>query len=199
MTAHWNHNVAYHEELVAAAARSRGLVLDVGCGDGRLLERLSTVADRVVGIDPDETAIARARGRTADRTNAEVIVGDIMAAPELVARQFDLVVCIAALHHLPLRAALERLRALVAPGGELRIIGLAANRSVGDWLVSAALVVPVHVMSLIRGESTDDAMVTARPHESLAEIRRAAATTLPGSRLRRRLYFRYSLTWTDPG
>ncbi|MDT5107097.1 MAG: hypothetical protein QOI25_4610 [Mycobacterium sp.] len=32
---YWNHNTAYHPWLVGIAAKHRGDVLDVGCGDGR--------------------------------------------------------------------------------------------------------------------------------------------------------------------
>ena len=70
VTDYWNHNVAYHRELVDAAARRAGSVLDVGCGDGLLLERMSEVADRVVGIDADRAAVVRARARLDDRLNA---------------------------------------------------------------------------------------------------------------------------------
>ena len=196
MTDYWNHNAAYHRELVEAAARSGGSVLDVGCGDGLLLARLAEVAERVVGIDPDRAAVAQARSRVAERPHVRVIAGDVTVAPELDGAAFDLVVCVAALHHLPLEPGLVRLKELVAPGGELRIIGLAANRSLLDWMLSAALVIPVRVLSRWHGETDYEGMVTAEPAESTARIRRVAAVVLPGSRLRRRFYYRYSLTWT---
>ncbi|WP_226995651.1 class I SAM-dependent methyltransferase [Gordonia phthalatica] len=198
MTDYWNHNVAYHRELVDAAARRGGSVLDVGCGDGLLLARMSEVADRVVGIDADRAAVVQARARLDGRPNARVVVGDVMTSPELDGESFDLVVSVAALHHLPLESALLRLRDLVAPGGELRIIGLSANRSAVDWAVSGALVVPVRVMSRLRGEADYDGMVTTQPRDSLAQIRLVARATLPGSRVRRRFYYRYALTWTKP-
>jgi hypothetical protein len=37
------------------------------------------------------------------------------------------------------------------------------------------------------------------PDTTLAEIREAAAELLPGSRVRRLLFFRYALEWTQPG
>lgn len=198
MSDHWNHNSAYHGELVDAAARHGGRVLDVGCGDGLLVRRLSRVADDVVGIDSDEAALARARERLADRPNARVIAGDVMTSADLDGATFDLITCVAVLHHLPLRPALERLRELTAPGGELRIIGLSANKTVADWVLSGAALIPVRVLSRMHGESVYDGMVVHEPTDSLDEIRRAAAAALPGSRVRRRFYYRYSLTWTKP-
>ena len=44
MEAYWNHNSAYHDEIVAAATRQHGRVLDVGCGEGLLAERLAPVS-----------------------------------------------------------------------------------------------------------------------------------------------------------
>ena len=47
--AYWNRNAAYHPWLLAIAAEHRGDVLDVGCGDGLLAQRLKAgiaIADR---------------------------------------------------------------------------------------------------------------------------------------------------------
>lgn len=45
----WNHNSAYYPELVSDAALRGGSALDVGCGDGTLLELLAGVCEHVVG------------------------------------------------------------------------------------------------------------------------------------------------------
>lgn len=194
----WNHNTAYHREILAAVPDHRSAVLDVGCGDGLLLARLAQRAGYVTGIDPDPVAAAAARGRLAGRPQAQVLCGDVLGTPDLDGRQFDLISCVATLHHLPLSAGLARLRALLAPGGRLIVVGLSAPRSATDWAVSGALALPVRAMSRWHGESIDPGMRTARPTESLAQIRRAARAELPGSRVRRRFYYRYTLTWTRP-
>ncbi|WP_329454797.1 class I SAM-dependent methyltransferase [Streptomyces sp. NBC_01497] len=53
---------AFYDELVATA----GSVLDVGCGTGSMLRRAreSGHTGRLVGLDPDRAALARARRRT---------------------------------------------------------------------------------------------------------------------------------------
>lgn len=38
---------------------------------------------------------------------------------------------------------------------------------------------------------------TAEPGESMADVRRAAALYLPGSRIRRRLFWRYTLIYDE--
>jgi 2-polyprenyl-3-methyl-5-hydroxy-6-metoxy-1,4-benzoquinol methylase len=44
---YWNHNAAYHRWLLAIAAEHCGDVLDVGCGDGLLAQRLAPVSRSV--------------------------------------------------------------------------------------------------------------------------------------------------------
>lgn len=48
--------------LVAAAPFNQARVLEVGSGDGRLAFRYAMVSASVVGIDPDATQLALARG-----------------------------------------------------------------------------------------------------------------------------------------
>lgn len=197
MDEYWNHNTAFHPWILAGV-RPGTRVLDVGCGDGLLLARLAAAGAEVTGIDSDPVAVRRARARLGGAARATVLLGDMLGAPELDGRRFGLVTCVATLHHLPLEPALIRMGALLEPGGELRVVGLAANRTFSDWAVAAALVLPTRVVGALRGESDYPGMDTAPPAESLAAIRRAAASVLEGSRVRRRLYYRYTLTWTKP-
>ena len=196
---YWNHNVAFHRRIVMDAARRGGDALDVGCGDGLLLERLATVCRRVVGLDLDEQAVARARGRLKQIPQAEVLLDDVME-PDLPQRigTFETVSCVATLHHLPLEPALARLSELVAPGGRLIIVGLAANRGLWDWVLSALAVLPLRMVGALRRERSDIGVVTRPPRESLAEIRAAASRMLPEARIRRRFYYRYTLIWDRP-
>lgn len=194
----WNHNSAYHPELLRAASEHGGRALDVGCGDGLLMSKLAATTGSVVGIDADERAVSRAVRRLAGTSNTEVLLGDFLDADQLADRSFDIITCVATLHHMPLVPALDRMQALLNPGGRLIVIGLSANTNAGDWLIAGAQVVPVRVLSMLHRESTYEGMTTTRPRESLAEIRATAPHILPGCRVRRRFWYRYSLTWTKP-
>ena len=196
---YWNHNVAFHRRIVRDAALRGGRALDVGCGDGLLLARLATVCRRAVGLETDERAVARARRRLARTPQAEVLLDDgiDLDLPQRIGT-FETVSCVATLHHLPLELALVRLSQLVAPGGRLIVVGLAANRSLWDWTLSALAVLPLHVIGALYRERSDVGVVTRVPRESLVEIRRAAARLLPGARIRRRFYYRYTLIWDRP-
>ncbi|WP_019549333.1 class I SAM-dependent methyltransferase [Streptomyces sulphureus] len=199
---YWNHNAAYHPELCAIAAEQGGRVLDIGCGDGLLMERLSPHVREVVGVDADPCALEVARERLSEVPNCQVVQGDFLEATESGDAPwqpgFDTVLCVASLHHMPLRPALRRAAGLLAPGGRLCVVGLAARRSPLDVLVAALSVLPIRFMGLVHREARDVGVVVAEPYESLDEIRRTAAELLPGSRVRRRLYYRYSLNWAKP-
>ncbi len=196
---YWNHNVAFHRRIVGDAALRGGRALDVGCGDGLLLARLATVSRCAVGLDTDEQAAARARRRLEQIPQTEVLLDDVMD-PDLPKRigTFETVSCVATLHHLPLEPALVRLSQLVAPGGRLIVVGLAANGSLWDWTLSALAVLPLRVVGALRRERPDIGVVTRPPRESLAEIRAAASRRLPEARIRRRFYYRYTLIWDRP-
>ena len=190
----WNHNSVYYPELASDAALRGGSALDVGCGDGALLELLAGVCEHVVGVEAGPAAARTATSRVAG--NATVICGDFMTTCSLAPESFDTITCVACLHHLPLERALTRMAGLLRPGGRLLVIGLSANRSAADWLASALMVVPARVSGWLHRERIFPSMEVARPRESLGEIRAAANKLLPGARVRRRLYWRYSLEWT---
>lgn len=197
-TTYWNHNAAYHPWIVGIAASHRGDVLDVGCGEGLLLERLAPVCRSIVGVEPDTATAERARRRVVAggqrAAHVRVVEADFLAwADEALAAgtRFDVVVFVASLHHLDLMAALERAVALLRPGGELLVVGLAANRTRWDWVTTVAQLPVVRWMGWRRGESPDIGVPIAEPREDLRHIRQAVRAALPGAQLRRGLYYRY--------
>ena len=197
---YWNHNTAFHGELVADAARRGGRALDVGCGEGLLVQRLAAVCEEAVGIETDPATVERARARLAGVRGAVVRRADVLD-PALRGEVgvFRTVTCVAVLHHLPLEEGLRALSGFVAPGGRLCVIGLAADEGPGDRALSALSVLPNWVASRWHREVRDIGVPVAPPRESLREIRAVAARVLPGCRLRRRMYWRYRLTWDRPG
>jgi ubiquinone/menaquinone biosynthesis C-methylase UbiE len=196
---YWNHNTAFHEELVSDAKERGGRVLDIGCGDGLLLQRLAPFAQQVVGIDPDTKTIARAQTRLAATSNVLLINGDFLAMPvPSQEERYSTVICVATLHHMDLRTALLKMSQVLAPGGRLLIIGIAADKSMMDFVISGLLVLPIRIMGRIHGGMQDIGVRIAAPKESLSEIRQAAHKVLPGAIIRRRFYYRYLISWNKP-
>jgi trans-aconitate methyltransferase len=93
-------------------AQSGERVLDLGCGDGQLTERLVATGARVQGVDasPQMVAAARGRGLEADQANAESLPYADAA--------FDAVFSNAALHWVRNQdAMLAQVHRVLRPGG----------------------------------------------------------------------------------
>ena len=111
------------QTIAELAGEGAGLVLDIGCGDGNKTAGLSSVAKRVVGMDPDESRI-RAACRRRSGGNIFFHVGSGEALPFRDAA-FNAVVFSESLHHIPSRhhdAALAEADRVLAPGGRLLIL-----------------------------------------------------------------------------
>jgi 2-polyprenyl-3-methyl-5-hydroxy-6-metoxy-1,4-benzoquinol methylase len=194
---YWNHNSAYHSMILTIAKKLSGDVLDVGCGEGLLVERLAKVSRSVTGIDRDEQALSQAKVRAAELANAAVTRSDFMEI-EVVSDSYDLITFVAVLHHLHLESALRRSAEMLRPGGRLLVVGLSANKSVADHVWSVLLLLPVRLMSWIHHETRAVELVAIPPEESFSEIVLIARQLLPAVRLQRALYYRYVLDWTKP-
>ncbi len=192
LLSYWNHNAHYHRWVLGIARERAGDVLDVGCGEGLLAQRLASVSRTVTAIDPDGAAIARARERIGALPNVTVSESSFEAF-EPGARRFALITFVASLHHMDLGTTLARARDLLIPGGTIAVVGLAANDTAIDWLVSGLALPAVRIGGLLHGQTRDIGVVVAEPRESLGEIRRIVADVLPAASIRRGLYYRYLL------
>ncbi|MFC8226158.1 class I SAM-dependent methyltransferase [Streptomyces sp. NPDC057287] len=193
----WDHNVRYHRWLLRRLPERFGRALDVGCGSGDLARLLAARATSVEGIDSDPAVVARAQGLTATAHPVVFTVHD--AATGLPEGPYDVITCVAALHHLPFSDTLARFRGHLAPSGTLVVVGVARARTLGDHVLGAAAIPVNIVMALVKNRgrrAARPASMTAPtlpPAMSFAEIVREAREVLPGARLRRRLFWRYTL------
>lgn len=197
----WSHNDAYRWWISAQASRLRTprprRALDIGCGTGNLTARLVDVVDQVTGLEPDAATVDLARARFADHDRVQILGGGFDDRPE---GPWDLVTLVAVLHHLPLEATLTALRSMIKPGGRLVVVGLSREtRRDLPWSAVSVLLNPL-VGLLIHPRPDGRVPVgmtapVADPKETLDEIKQVAGRVLPGARVRRGLFFRYTLTW----
>ncbi|MET9354684.1 class I SAM-dependent methyltransferase [Streptomyces sp. NPDC006617] len=198
----WDHNAHYHRWILRQLPRRFGSALDVGSGTGDLARLLAARAAEVHGVDSDPVITSRARMLTPEGTAATFSVTD--AQTELPTGPHDVVTCVATLHHLPFTEALDTFRGHLAPGGTLVVVGLYRPQSTTDHLLGAAAVLPNAAIGWLKNEGRSAApptSMTARTGPAdmpFADIAEAARTVLPGARLRRRLFWRYTLTWRRP-
>jgi len=199
----WNHNNHYHPLILAAVPPGSQRALDVGCGSGLLARKLRRSVPQVAAIDRNEPVLRRAR-REDDGAGVEYLLGDFLDCrfrPE----SFDVIVSVAALHHMDVAAALGRMRDLLRPGGTLIVVGLARSELPADLpreLAAAAVNLLLRTWhrdwaqaraQRVRGEVM--APVVWPPAHSYRQLRQLAAEVLPGARYRRLLLWRYCLIW----
>jgi SAM-dependent methyltransferase len=195
----WSHNDFYHGWVLRQLPPRPPRAIDLGCGTGNLVRALAARSVTVDGVDADPAVIAVARQVPGTPPGTRFSVGDLMGLT--AAGMYDAVTAVAVIHHLPLEPALEKARTLLRPRGTLVIIGCYRPATAVDRAVGL-LAVPVNLlMGLAKSRRQAAARVAmsapvASPEQSLAEIRAAAARVLPGARIRRRLFWRYSLRYT---
>lgn len=100
-------------------------VLDLGCGNGRLYTVFADSGVSYLGLDNSEELIKIARERFKNNPEVKFDLADL-AELSLPAANFDLVLAIAALHHLPdsylRRQILKQIFQTLKPGGRLVLL-----------------------------------------------------------------------------
>jgi SAM-dependent methyltransferase len=198
----WNHNDHYREWVIGQIPPMAGKTLDVGCGTGNLVRALSPRVQAAHGIDRDPAVVAVARKSSAGIGNVTFAEADLLDIPPVPS--YDAVTAVAVVHHLPLEQALTRMHDVVCPGGRVIIVGCYRQKTMADRAVSL-IALPANVlMGWLKRRHSSEALIamsapTAPAGTSLKEVRETAGRILPGARIRRRLFWRYSLTYTKPG
>lgn len=95
----------------------RGLLLDIGCGDGSYMQTMRTLGWTVRGIEPDPIAAEVARGRGLD------VATTALEGAALPSDTFDAITMSHVIEHLvEPQHALEAVRRSLKPGGTILII-----------------------------------------------------------------------------
>ncbi len=199
----WDHNAHYHPYLLRHLPARCAMALDLGCGTGAFARALARRADQVLGLDLSPQMIAVARERAGDQNNIEFRVADALQW-EWPEGQFDCIASIATLHHLPLATLLTTLRRALAQNGTLVVLDLYQGHGLGDS-VTSALALPlssaarVALTGHLRRSSEARAIWAEHAchdtYPSLDHIRRVCVDIMPGARVRKHLFWRYSIVW----
>lgn len=199
----WSHNNAYAPFVLYQAWRARrtGAVtgLDVGCGTGDLLRRLARVLPQASGLEPDPATAEKASAATRGLENATVVSGSF---PTTEPSRYDFVSMLAVLHHLPLEDGIRAAKESLKPGGRLVIVGCFEGPA-AQWSEVLSLGFNPLVGLLLhprRATRIPECMTapTAKATDSFERIRDALVSSLPGVRIRRGLFWRYTAVWVAP-
>jgi SAM-dependent methyltransferase len=197
----WDHNAHYHRWILRQLPRRFHHALDIGAGSGDLARLLARRAAAVTGVDSDPAITAQARKLTPGSLPVTFTVAD--ATAEFPAGSYEVITCVATIHHLPFTQALTCIRRHLAPGGTVVIVGLFRAQTPADHLLGALAVPANAAMGWLKNKgrrSPRPVSMTAptRPADmTFDDIVRATRDVLPGARLRRRLFWRYTLVWHD--
>ncbi|GLZ40111.1 class I SAM-dependent methyltransferase [Actinokineospora sp. NBRC 105648] len=199
----FNHNDFYHRHLLRQVPPDCGRALDIGCGTGGFARLLARRARSVEAIDRDPEVVRAAEALSGGVANLNFTSADL-AEYQVDDGAYDFISCLASLHHMPFVETVTRLRAALAPGGVLAVLGCHRPATAADYLPDVVAIptnllanAAVRLRSRIGGDTglVDSAPVAA-PTMTIAEIRAAAARVLPGAVIRRRLYWRHTLLYT---
>lgn len=194
----WNHNIHYQPLLLDAVPAKAKTALEVGTGDGMLSRRLRQRVPDVTAIDIDEPMVTLASNHP-DAAGITYVHGDFLTC-RLDHDAFDFVGSIATLHHMDPRAALQRMRDLVRPGGTLAILGLFEQDLPRDipWELAGAATTRFLKLSPKRTYWETPAPKIWPPPHSLRQIRQVVQEELPDAAFRRLVLWRYFVTWQKP-
>ena len=178
-------------------------VLEIGCGTGAFTRLLASRAHRVIALDLSPQMIRLAKSKSANCKNIEYLLGDVMQL-SLPAEEYDCIVSIATLHHLPLTQALLKMKDALKPNGVIIIHDLVADAGIVDRSMSA-VAYPVSAMRrfwktgrMRMSREVREAWAEHGKNEvylTLAEVREMCRKYLPSAQVKRHLSWRYTVVW----
>lgn len=98
-------------------------VLDIGCGNGALLEALSGRIKRGAGVDESEAMLEKARARNAAHRNLEFAKISSPALPFGDA-EFDVVISLMSFRYLDWDPLLKEVKRVMKPGGKFLVVDM---------------------------------------------------------------------------
>jgi ubiquinone/menaquinone biosynthesis C-methylase UbiE len=198
----WNHNSHYHRFLLKQVPSHCRNALEIGCGTGTFARLLAPRVEHVLALDLSPQMIQLAQERSAPYTNIDFQVTDVQSW-EVPAEQFDCIVSIATLHHMPMEDMLIKMKTALAKNGTLIVLDLYQARLPDIFTILAAIPLNLLLKYLKTGHIKEPPEVRKAWAEhgqhdtylTLAQLRHICRAVIPGAQVRRHLLWRYSLVW----
>ena len=201
----WDHNNHYYPFLLKHLPLHCHNVLEIGCGIGELARLLAQRADHVLALDLSPQMIRRASELSTQYPNISFQIADVQTQ-QFEQGQFDAVLSVATIHHLPMVEMLAQIKDALAPAGTIAILDLyqgqpsdiLANLLATPLNIVLKLLKTGHLRSSQEAREAWDAHAMHDHYLTLDQIRSISQRILPGARIKRHLFWRYSLLWTKP-
>ncbi len=199
----WDHNAHYHRRLTGHVPEQCRRVLEIGCGTGTFSRLLARRAERVLAIDLSPQMIRLARERSRLYPNIDFVRGDVMTQ-HLPDNEFDCVATLTTIHHLPAEPLLRKIREALKPGGTFVCLDLYRRSTLSDLLFDGAAYPASLFLRLIKtGKPRPPREVREAYDEhgktdtylTLPQVEQLCTDILPGARVSRHLFWRYSIVW----
>lgn len=137
----WDHNAHCHRWILRQLPKRFYCAVGIGSGSGDLARLLARRAVAVTAVDADPVITVQPQKLTPSSLPVTFTVADAVA--EFPAGSYDVITCVATVHHLPFAQALACFRSHLAPGGTLVIVGLSRAQTPVDHLLGA-LAIPAN-------------------------------------------------------
>jgi ArsR family transcriptional regulator len=131
----------YRALVELTVSRPLGDLLDIGCGQGRILKLLASRAQRAVGVDinSDARRMARAELLLAGTANTTLRQGDMVALP-FDDGEFDTIILDDVLQYAAApSAAIAEAKRLLTPGGRILVLAATSNSNIDELRAQFAL------------------------------------------------------------
>lgn len=205
----WDHNAYYHSLLLRYLPAGSRRVLDVGCGAGMFANELAEQVRTVDAIDRSPEMIESAQANTPG--DVRCILDDVASA-QLPSNAYDAVFSISALHHMDLEIVLPKLATCLRPGGVLAATALPRTDLAHELPAEIAATIGYRLLAAVFAirrrlgsghdypKSTESEVmpVVMDPPLTTRQVASLASRVLPGSQVKRLVYWRYLLVWHKP-
>ncbi len=199
----WSHNSHYHGLFLKQVPPNCKKVLEIGCGTGMFSRQISQKTENVLALDLSPEMIKKAKQRSAEYSNIEYQIADVMKC-EFAENQFDCIVSIATLHHLSLEEILPKIKLWLKPSGIFMVLDLYEAEGAGD-LVREVFAIPTSFILKLKNtgrlrepKEIREAWVEHGKndiYQPITNIKSICKRILPGAKIRKHLFWRYSIIW----
>jgi 2-polyprenyl-3-methyl-5-hydroxy-6-metoxy-1,4-benzoquinol methylase len=200
----WDHNQQYQKYLLKNIPKNCNCILDVGCGTGELTKRLIPFSKEIIGVDVSENMINEAKKRNYDEkiSYIKISVEEYLKETE---KQFDVIISIAALHHMNEEKILETMKNKLTKDGKIIILDLVKG-GIADYIL-AIISVPSSI--ILRLKNNGKSRISKEEKEAwsghfhydryltIKEVKNITRNKLGKAKVKKHLFWRYSIVYKN--